>query len=137
MNLMERINFMRMKDKMQNQINDELLDNNGLDLKSLLIGLAIGSAAATLITMLFAPKSGKNTRAYLSNKSQELGQKVKGTMNDTMDKANQLVTKGQTQAETKKQQAKQRAKDLSYQAREDLSDTLERTADKVEPSSHA
>ncbi len=119
---------------------DRLSGKDNFDMSSMLAGLLTGGVIGYAAATLFAPQSGKETRAYLSDKSQELTNKVKGTMEDTMDKANQLISKGEDKTREKEGQAKeqfeagkQEAKDYTNQAREHASDTLNRAADKIQP----
>ena len=68
-----------------------------------LVGLGIGS----LIGILFAPKSGEETREYLSQKvkegseyAQKKAQELKERVEDLVERGNQVVTRKQEQIAT-------------------------------------
>jgi gas vesicle protein len=55
---------------MENNIEERAYDMNGP--RNVLIGLLIGGMAGAIAMMLFAPQSGKRTRAQIQNKTIEL-----------------------------------------------------------------
>ncbi len=50
--------------------------------KKLLAGVVIGAAVGTAIGILFAPESGKDTRKKLAKKGADLGDTLKGKINE-------------------------------------------------------
>jgi gas vesicle protein len=66
----------------------EKMDKNGLS--SFLLGLGVGVA----VGMLFAPKSGEETRELLKNKAGESGDYLKQRGADLKDSASGWVDKG-------------------------------------------
>jgi len=64
------------------------MDKNGLS--SFLLGLGVGVA----VGMLFAPKSGEETRELLKNKAGESGEYLKQRGADLKDSASGWVDKG-------------------------------------------
>ena len=66
---------------------------------ALLAGLAIGA----VLGVLFAPKSGKDTRNYLMDKGEKIMEMGKDTVSDVVEKTKDLVESGkQTIEELKK-----------------------------------
>jgi gas vesicle protein len=68
------------------------MDKNGLS--SFLLGLGVGVG----IGMLFAPKSGQETRAMIKNKAGESGDFLKQRSSDLKQTANEWVDKGKQTA---------------------------------------
>ena len=62
----------------------------GGNLAWFLIGIAVGAAAAIML----APKSGKETRDYISQKAQEAGDTVSGTSRDLYDRGKDVYDRG-------------------------------------------
>lgn len=60
---------------------------NGTDGKSLAIGLLIGVAVGVAIGYLTAPKSGRETRELIQEKSEELKEKASGALAKVRDAA--------------------------------------------------
>jgi gas vesicle protein len=74
-------------------------NNIGAVFIALLAGLAIGAA----LGVLFAPKSGKDTRNYLMDKGEKIMEMGKDTVTDVVEKTKDLVESGkQTIEELKK-----------------------------------
>jgi len=79
---------------MSEQINEELENTNQEQLRNRLawffVGVVIGAAAA----MLYAPQSGRNTREYLSKKTQESRDAVEATSRDIVERSRDIYDKG-------------------------------------------
>ena len=67
-----------------------MTDNNISKVSYLIAGLGAGS----LMAMLFAPKSGDETREYLANKAREGRGYAKKQVRDLRDRAEDLVERG-------------------------------------------
>jgi len=67
-----------------------MTDNNISKVSYLIAGLGVGS----LIAMLFAPKSGDETREYLVTKAKEGRGYAKKQVRDLRDRAEDLVERG-------------------------------------------
>ena len=109
--------------------------------RDFLLGIAVGGILGYLASLLFAPQSGEETRAYISDKSREIGQKAKGTVEEAVDKTGRLVEEGRDRVESTLRKGqkefdatKQQGRDVTNEAREQLSDTLDRAADEVDPN---
>jgi gas vesicle protein len=55
-----------------------------------LVGVVVGASAA----ILYAPKSGKDTRRYLSRRTQESREAVEATSRDIVDRGREFFEKG-------------------------------------------
>ena len=119
----------------------EVRQQDSFTMKDFLLGFAIGGVVGYLASLLFAPQSGRETRAYLSDKSRELRQAAKDTVDEAADKTGRLVDEGRERVESTLhkgrkdlEETKQQGRDAAYAAREKLSDTLDRAADEVDPN---
>jgi gas vesicle protein len=65
-------------------------DDNGGKLTWFLMGAAIGAACA----LLYAPKSGKDTRNLITQKAQDATNAVSGTSRDLYDRGKDVYDKG-------------------------------------------
>lgn len=54
-----------------------------------LVGFIIGAIAGVAIGFLYAPKSGKETRALLREKASSVTERIRGTRKEAEKKANQ------------------------------------------------
>lgn len=77
-----------------------MTDNNISKVSYLVAGLGVGS----LIAMLFAPKSGDETREYLATKAKEGRGYAKKQVRDLRDRAEDLVERGMESVAAKKDQ---------------------------------
>ena len=78
---------------MSEQINDELEiteDQVSSRIAWFFVGAVIGAAAA----ILYAPQSGKDTRDYLSKKTQESRDAVETTSRDIVERSRDVYEKG-------------------------------------------
>jgi len=72
-----------------------------ISLGAFFIGIAVGAVLAGGAAMLFAPKSGKETRDLIKSRANQAGQMVQQRMGDIKDKARRVA---QTmRSETKKE----------------------------------
>ena len=62
--------------------------------KGLLIGFLTGAAVGSIIALLFAPKSGKELREDIKNKSQDFMEDAENYVANAKDKASQLINEG-------------------------------------------
>jgi gas vesicle protein len=78
---------------MSEPINDEMESTDSAESSNLawfLVGLVIGATAA----VLYAPKSGKDTREFLSRKTQESREAVESTGRDVIERSKDMYEKG-------------------------------------------
>jgi gas vesicle protein len=93
-------------------------ENDGL-VKGLVIGVLAGSAIGAVVALLYAPKSGKELRADIKQKTDELMVNAEGYMEAARSKASEIVS-----------DAKKRSDQLITDAQKKANSLLE-DADKV------
>ena len=57
-------------------------ETNGSKVGSVVVGLAIGATLGAAVALLYAPRSGKNTRGMLADKGRKLRVDVEGVLKD-------------------------------------------------------
>jgi gas vesicle protein len=57
-----------------------------------LVGFVIGAIAGVAIGLLYAPKSGKETRALLKEKASSVTEKIRGTAKEAEKKAREKLS---------------------------------------------
>lgn len=57
-----------------------------------LVGFIIGAIAGVAIGLLYAPKSGKETRALLKEKASNVTEKIRGTAKEAEKKAREKLS---------------------------------------------
>jgi gas vesicle protein len=75
-----------------------MADNVGSKISFFLVGLGIGA----LVGILFAPKSGEETREYLSQKADEGREYAQRKARELRERAEDLVERGKTVASRQK-----------------------------------
>jgi gas vesicle protein len=83
-----------------------MADNVGSKVSYFLVGLGVGA----LVGVLFAPKSGEDTRAYLSNKADEGKDYAQRKARELRERADELI---------------ERSKDVAVRKRDSLSAAVE------------
>ncbi len=106
------------------------------------LGLLVGSAVGYAVAMLYAPRTGDQTREMLTSKSMEIRDRAMDTFQDTKDKTGKLIAQGRQKLTETVEQSKDAASDLADQGKDmlnekraDLSESLHRVADTVDPTS--
>ena len=107
--------------------------------KNVAVGTAIGTALGAVTGWLFAPKSGKETRQDISDKSKEVADNVKHTVHDSVevtkewtDKIMQDVKENVEVLKVKKSQLKDGLKEESSEVLEDLGEGIANIGEIVE-----
>jgi gas vesicle protein len=101
-------------------------DENGMG-KGLLIGFLAGAAVGSIIALLYAPKSGKELRADIKNKSQEFVDDAEEYISTAKEKASQLINEGKKKSERLVADTKEKVDSLLDEAEKILSDAKEKT----------
>lgn len=70
------------------------MSERGSTYRAFMWGLLLGGAAGYAIAMLYAPRTGRETRAVLNEKSRELRDRAVETVHTTVDKTGKIVTEG-------------------------------------------
>jgi gas vesicle protein len=136
----KHMNLRRKADKVKRNVQNVSLHRDTFSTGNFLYGAIAGAFLGIIVAAFVLPKSGRETRAYLSEKSREVKDKAVGTLETASDKAGRLVEQGRDRVEStlkrgQKQYdvAKSQGRDFAYETRERVSDTLDRAADEVDP----
>jgi gas vesicle protein len=78
---------------------DDMADNSGSKISYFLVGLGIGA----VVGILFAPKSGDETREYLSKKADEGKEYAQRKARELRERAEDLVERGKQAAAKQKE----------------------------------
>lgn len=116
------------------------LQRDVFEVSDFMIGVAVGSFVGFLAALLFAPKSGEETRALIGDKTRAVGEMAKDTIETAVDKTGRLAAEGRERVEStlhkgQKQYdvAKSQGRDFAYETREHVSDALDKASDEVDP----
>lgn len=94
--------------------------------KGLLIGFLTGAAVGSIIALLYAPKSGKELREDIKNKSQDLIEDADEYISKAKDKASQLINEGKKKSEKLVAETKEKVDNLLDEAEKILSDAKDK-----------
>jgi gas vesicle protein len=83
-----------------------------------LVGFIVGGLTGAVVSLLFAPQSGEETRALIKDKSIELRDKASQTAEDALARAEQLAGEARTRADELAKVARSRADELAHEVRE-------------------
>ncbi|MEW6701129.1 MAG: YtxH domain-containing protein [Bacteroidota bacterium] len=100
---------------------------NGMG-KGLLIGFLTGAAVGSILALLFAPKSGKELREDIKNKSQDFIEDADGYISKAKDKASQLINEGKKKSEKLVADTKEKVDTLLGEAEKILSEAKDKAA---------
>jgi len=82
-----------------------------------LVGFIVGGLTGAVVSLLFAPQSGEETRALIKDKSIELRDKAQVTGEEALARAEALAADARRRAEELTHEAKIRAEQLAGEAR--------------------
>ena len=82
-----------------------------------LVGFIVGGLTGAVVSLLFAPQSGEETRALIKDKSIELRDKAQVTGEEALARAEELAADARRRAEELTREAKIRAEQLAGEAR--------------------
>lgn len=83
-----------------------------------LVGFIVGGLTGAVVSLLFAPQSGEETRALIKDKSIELRDKAQVTAEEALARAETLAADARKRAEELTHEAKVRAEHLAAEVRE-------------------
>ncbi len=99
-------------------------ENSG---KSLLIGFLAGGVVGAIVALLYAPKSGKELRKDIRDKSNEYYEDVEKYFTEARDKAKDLINEGKKKSEKLISDAKVKSEELLRDAERIFNDAKSRT----------
>jgi gas vesicle protein len=82
-----------------------------------LVGFIVGGLAGAVVSLLFAPQSGEETRALLREKSIELRDRASDTAEDALARAEAAAGEARARAEELTKIARARAEEVAKEAR--------------------
>ncbi|MDE3058773.1 MAG: YtxH domain-containing protein [Bacteroidota bacterium] len=100
-------------------------DDDGMG-KGLLLGLLAGSVIGAVVALLYAPKPGRELRADIKNKANELADDADEYVKMARTKAVDIINDGKRRSEQLITEAKKRAETLLGDAEKILTDAKER-----------
>jgi gas vesicle protein len=83
-----------------------------------LVGFIVGGLTGAVVSLLFAPQSGEETRALIKDKSIELRDKASQSAEEALARAEQLAGEARTRADELAKVARTRAEELAHEVRE-------------------
>jgi Gas vesicle protein len=100
---------------------------------SFLIGFLVGGLTGAVISLLYAPQSGEQTRAVIKEKAIELRDKTTDTLEETYKKAEDAATDAVEKAQELIRLAEKKATEVAEQGQV----VIEETVSKVKPKKAA
>lgn len=82
-----------------------------------LVGFIVGGLTGAVVSLLFAPQSGEETRALIRDKSIELRDRAAETAEEALARAEAAAAEARVRAEELAKQARMRAEDLAKEVR--------------------
>ena len=82
-----------------------------------LVGFIVGGLTGAVVSLLFAPQSGEETRALIRDKSIELRDRAAETAEDALARAEAAAAEARVRAEELAKQARMRAEELAREVR--------------------
>ena len=98
-----------------------------------LVGFIVGGLTGAVVSLLFAPQSGEETRALIRDKSIELRDRASETAEEALARAEAAAADARLRAEEYARQARARAEELAKEVRtrgEGALDAVRKTAKK-------
>jgi gas vesicle protein len=82
-----------------------------------LVGFIVGGLTGAVVSLLFAPQSGEETRALIRDKSIELRDRAAGSAEEALARAEAAAAEARARAEDLAKQARIRADELAREVR--------------------
>jgi gas vesicle protein len=100
--------------------------------KPILGGFLVGSVIGVATALLFAPRSGQETRAEIRDKAVELRDRTTETVKDTVSQAKSKAYELKDTVVEKAEELKQRGKHTVNRGMDDVSETVETGKQRVQ-----
>jgi gas vesicle protein len=110
---------------------DDMTENNGMA-KGLVIGLLAGGAIGAIVALLYAPKSGKELRADLREKTDDLVGGAEEYLRAAKSKAGEIVSEAKQRSDHLISDAKKKADSLLEDADKVISDARQKVGPVVQ-----
>jgi gas vesicle protein len=110
-------------------------ENN--DFGAFLIGFVVGGLTGAAVSLLFAPQSGEETRAFIRDKAVELRDKGSEVYEDVRVKAEDTWKDTKEKAGEWSQTAKDKTEELLEKGEKALDESREKLADAIKPKDKA
>jgi cell division septum initiation protein DivIVA len=104
------------------------MENNSGMLKGLIIGVLAGGALGALVALLFAPKSGRELRADIKGKADDLMEGAEEALNAAKSRAGEMVSEAKKRSDQLVTDAKRKADSLLEDADKIISDARMKAA---------
>jgi gas vesicle protein len=95
--------------------------------KGLLVGFLAGGVIGAIVALLYAPKTGRELRENLMNKSDEYYDDVEKYFSEARDKAKELINDGKRKSEKLISEAKVKSEELLKDAERIFKDAKSKT----------
>lgn len=93
------------------------MSSDGDEFGAFLVGFIVGGLTGAVVSLLFAPQSGEETRALIRDKSIELRDRASGTAEEALARAEAAANEARLRAEELGRQARSRADELAREVR--------------------
>jgi gas vesicle protein len=94
--------------------------NHDSDFGAFLAGFVIGGLVGAAVSLLLAPQSGEETRAFIKDKSIELKDKASETAEEALARAEKAAAEARSRADELTKQARERAEELRKRGQQAL-----------------
>jgi gas vesicle protein len=91
--------------------------SDGDEFGAFLVGFIVGGLTGAVVSLLFAPQSGEETRALIRDKSIDLRERASESAEEVLGRAEAAAAEARARAEALTQQARARADEMAKQAR--------------------
>lgn len=92
---------------------------------SFLVGFIVGGLTGAVVSLLFAPQSGEETRALIRDKSIEVRDRAADTAEEALARAEAAAAEARQRADELAKVARQRASDFAKEAKARGEDAME------------
>ena len=104
----KHMNLRRRADNIKRTVQHIDMPQVSFNTSNFIFGAMAGALLGIVVAAFMLPKSGRETRAYLSDKTREVGAKAKDTIGTATDKAGRLVEQGRDRVGTTLKRAQER-----------------------------